>query len=341
MNEKILVTGGSGYLGSHTTIELQNAGYEVIIVDDLSNSSIEIINKIKKITGVYPIFEKVDCTNLNFLEKILKKHSEIKGLIHFAAKKNINESMCNPLLYYKNNLISLINILDLMTKYDIKGIVFSSSCTIYGQPKKSPVDEMSTIQSALSPYGNTKQIGEEIIRDSIMAGAPYKCIILRYFNPIGAHWSAEIGELANSNSQSLVQFIIQTAIGIRSKLFVFGNDYDTPDGSCIRDYIHVMDLAKAHVMSIKRMLDNQSDSQLEYFNLGTGNGTSVLEMINIFEKSIGIKIPYKIVDRRKGDVDQIWANPIRANKILGWTTKEKIEDALKSAWKWQIKQKHF
>lgn len=341
MKEKILVTGGIGYLGSHTTVELQNAGYKVIIIDNLSNSDIKVINGIKKITGIYPIFEKVDCVYLNALEKVFKKHIGIKGIIHFASNKIISESINNPLLYYRNNLISIINILKLMSKYNVEGIVFSSSCTIYGDPKKLPVDEMATIQPALSPYGNTKQINEEIIRDSIRAGANYKSIILRYFNPIGAHWSAEIGEISNGIPQNLVPFITQTAIGIRRKLFVFGNNYNTPDGSCIRDYIHVTDLAKAHVISIERMLNNQSNSQLEYFNLGIGKGMSVFEIINAFEEFIGIKIPYKIVEKRKGDVAQIWANPFQANKVLGWNAKETIEDALKSAWKWQLKQKYL
>ncbi|GMO35325.1 MAG: UDP-glucose 4-epimerase GalE [Candidatus Azobacteroides pseudotrichonymphae] len=341
MKEKILVTGGTGYIGSHTTVELLNAGYEVIIVDNLSNSTLEVINGIKRITGIHVAFEKIDCICLNGLEKVLKKHSEIKGIIHFAAKKAVGESVQKPLFYYKNNLISLINILELMPKYKVEGIVFSSSCTVYGQPKHLPVDENTPIQPALSPYGNTKQINEEIICDNITAGASYKSIILRYFNPIGAHRSAEIGELSNRIPRNLVPFIIQTAMGIRNEISVFGNDYNTLDGSCVRDYIHVVDLAKAHVISMERVLNNKSNSRLEYFNLGTGKGTSVLEMINTFEKTIGIKVPYKIAERRKGDIEQIWANPLRANKILGWNAKETIEEALKSAWEWQLKQKHF
>ncbi|GHT76211.1 UDP-glucose 4-epimerase [Bacteroidia bacterium] len=339
MKGRILVTGGAGYIGSHTTVELQNAGYEVIIVDNLSNSKVEIIDGIEKITGIRPAFEQVDCVNKAVLTTVFKKYPDIKGIIHFAASKAVGESVHKPLLYYRNNLVSLLNLLELMPEYDVKGIVFSSSCTVYGQPERLPVDETAPIQPALSPYGNTKQINEEFIRDAIHAGASYKSIILRYFNPIGAHPSAEIGELPNGVPQNLVPFLTQTAIGIRKELSVFGNDYNTPDGSCIRDYINVVDLAKAHVVAIERMLENRSDEQLEYFNLGTGKGLSVLQLINSFEQATGVKVPHKIVGRREGDIEKIWANPRRANEVLGWTAKETIEDTLRSAWNWQLKLK--
>ena len=337
MKDRILVTGGAGYIGSHTTVELQNAGYEVIIVDNLSNSNVEVIDGIERITGIRPAFEHIDCVDKEALDNVFKKYPNIKGIIHFAASKAVGESVHKPLLYYHNNLVSLLNLLELMPDYKVEGIVFSSSCTVYGQPEKLPVDETAPIQPALSPYGNTKQINEEIIRDAIYAGAPYKSIILRYFNPIGSHSSAEIGELPNGIPQNLVPFLTQAAIGIRKELSVFGDDYNTSDGSCIRDYIHVVDLAKAHVVAVERMLKNRSDEQLEYFNLGTGTGLSVLQIINGFEQATGVKIPYKIVGRREGDIEQIWADPHRANEILGWEAIETIEDTLLSAWNWQLK----
>lgn len=337
MNPKILVTGGAGYIGSHTTVELQNAGYEVIIVDDLSNSAIDSIDGIEKITNVRPAFEQVNCTNKDDLRKVFEKYPGIKGIIHFAASKAVGESVHKPLLYYRNNIVSLLNLLDLMSDFAVSGIVFSSSCTVYGQPDVLPVDESAPIQPALSPYGNTKQIDEEIIRDTIYAGVPFKSIILRYFNPIGAHPTAEIGELPNGVPQNLIPYLTQTAMGIRQELSVYGNDYNTPDGSCIRDYINVVDLAKAHVIAVERMLMDKSDDKLEYFNLGTGMGVSVLELIQAFEKATGVKVPYKIVERREGDIEQIWANPRYANAVLGWTAKESIEDTLKSAWNWQVK----
>jgi UDP-glucose 4-epimerase len=337
MKKKILVTGGVGYIGSHTTVELQNAGYEVIIIDNLSNSNAEVIDGIERITGFRPVFQQVDCVDKEALINVFNEYPGIKGIIHFAASKAVGESVHKPLLYYRNNIVSLLNLLDLMPEYKVEGIVFSSSCTVYGQPEILPVNEKAPIQPALSPYGNTKQINEEIIRDAIYAGAPYKSVVLRYFNPIGAHPSAEIGELPNGIPQNLIPFLTQTAIGIRKELSVYGDDYNTPDGSCIRDYINVVDLAKAHVTAIERILNDKSDASLEYFNLGTGKGLSVLELITAFEQSTQVKVPYKIVGRREGDIEQIWADPRYANEILGWTAKESIEETLKSAWNWQLK----
>jgi len=335
--KKILVTGGTGYIGSHTTVELQHAGYEVVIIDNLSNSNSNVLDGIEKITGKRPAFSQTDCNDKVAVEKVMADNPGIAGIIHFAASKAVGESVQHPLLYYRNNLVSLINLLELMPEHGIKGIVFSSSCTVYGQPDILPVTEQAPIKPAMSPYGNTKQINEEIIRDAIYAGAPYKSIILRYFNPIGAHPSAEIGELPIGIPQNLVPFLTQTAAGIRPELSVFGDDYDTPDGSCIRDYINVVDLAKAHVIAIERMLNGHSNDNLEIFNLGTGNGVSVLELINAFEKATGVKVPHKITGRREGDIEKVWADPHHANKVLGWQARETLEDTLKSAWKWQKK----
>ena len=307
MKGKILVTGGTGYIGSHTVVELQNAGYEVVIIDNLSNSNIEVLDGIEKITGVRPIFVKADCTDLAALTKLFEDNPGIDGIINFAASKAVGESVQKPLLYYYNNLTTLINLLKLMPQYGTKGIVFSSSCTVYGEPDKNPVDETAPIKKATSPYGNTKQISEEIITDYINSGAPIKSIILRYFNPVGAHPSAEIGELPNGVPQNLIPFLTQTAIGIRKELSVFGDDYNTPDGSCIRDFINVVDLAKAHVTALERMLEDKSDEKLEIFNLGTGVGLSVLELINAFERATGVKVPHKIVGRRSGDIEKVWA----------------------------------
>lgn len=339
MKEKILVAGGTGYIGSHTTVELQNAGYEVIIIDDLSNSNIEVLDGIERITGIRPAFVKLDLKDKEATRAALKEHDGIKGVILFAASKAVGESVQQPLKYYRNNITTLINILELMPEFDMKGIVFSSSCTVYGQPDPEflPVTENAPIKPAMSPYGNTKQINEEIIQDTIHAGAPFKSIILRYFNPIGAHPSAEIGELPNGVPQNLIPYLTQTAMGIRKELSVFGDDYDTPDGSCIRDYINVVDLAKAHVIAMDRMLQNKSEEKVEIFNLGTGNGVSVLELINTFEKKTGVKVPHKIVGRREGDIEKVWANPERANKVLGWKAEESLEDTLQSAWDWQVK----
>ncbi|MCE5205802.1 MAG: UDP-glucose 4-epimerase GalE [Porphyromonadaceae bacterium] len=334
MAKKILVTGGTGYIGSHTVVELQQAGYDVIIVDNLSNSNADVLEGITRITGKRPIFDKLDCTDFEAMKTLFGKY-RFDGIIHFAASKAVGESVQKPLLYYRNNLISLINLLELMPAHDVKGIVFSSSCTVYGEPDTNPIDENAPIKPATSPYGNTKQINEEIIQDFIHAGAPIRSIILRYFNPIGAHPSAEIGELPLGVPQNLVPYITQTGIGVREQLSVFGDDYNTPDGSCIRDFINVADLAKAHVTAIARMLENKSEEKVEIFNLGTGNGVSVLELIRVFEKVSGKPLNYKIVERRKGDIEQIWAQPDKANKVLGWKAAETIEDTMASAWKWQ------
>lgn len=337
MKGKILVTGGTGYIGSHTVVELQAAGYEVVIIDNLSNSNREVLDGIEKISGIRPVFVEADCTDMAALTKLFDENPGINGIINFAASKAVGESVQKPLLYYRNNLVTLINLLELMPKYGTKGIVFSSSCTVYGEPDVNPVDETAPIKKATSPYGNTKQISEEIITDYITSGAPIKSILLRYFNPVGAHPSAEIGELPNGVPQNLIPFLTQTAIGIRKELSVFGNDYNTPDGSCIRDFINVVDLAKAHVKALERMLEDKSEDKLEVFNLGTGVGLSVLELINAFETSTGVKVPHKIVGRREGDIEKVWANPDRANNVLGWKATTSIEDTMRSAWNWQLR----
>lgn len=337
MKERILVTGGTGFIGSHTVVELQNSGYDVVIIDNLSNSSADVVDGIEKITGIRPDFEQLDCLDSEGLDKVFAKYGNIKSIIHFAASKAVGESVQKPLLYYRNNLVSLINLLELMPKYNVKGIVFSSSCTVYGQPDVLPVTEDAPIKVAESPYGNTKQINEEIIRDTIKSGSPIQAILLRYFNPIGAHPTAIIGEMPNGVPQNLIPFLTQTAIGIREKLSVFGDDYNTPDGSCIRDYINVVDLAKAHVVAIDRILQDKQDEQVEVFNIGTGRGLSVLELIHAFEESTGVKLNYQIVGRRAGDIEQVWANPDKANNVLGWKAESTIEDTLRSAWKWQQK----
>lgn len=337
MNERILVTGGTGYIGSHTVVELQNAGYDVVIIDNLSNSNIEVLDGIERITGKRPAFVEADCTDIEALKKLFAEYPGIKGIINFAASKAVGESVQKPILYYRNNLNTLLNLLDLMGPNSVEGIVFSSSCTVYGEPDVNPVTEQSPIKPATSPYGNTKQISEEIITDVIRSGAPFKSVILRYFNPIGAHPSAEIGELPNGVPQNLIPYLTQTAMGIRKELSVFGDDYDTPDGSCIRDYINVVDLAKAHVIAIERMLTGKNEAPIEIFNLGTGRGLSVLELINTFEKATGVKVPHKIVGRREGDIEKVWANPSHANNVLGWIADTPVEDTLRSAWAWQCK----
>ncbi len=338
MKQTILVTGGTGFIGSHTTVELIEAGYQVVIVDDLSNSKIEVLDGIEKITGVRPAFEKVDLRDYQATEKVFQKYPQIEGIIHFAASKAVGESVQKPLLYYRNNITALINLLELMPKYDVKGIIFSSSCTVYGQPKPEnlPVTEEAPHQKATSPYGNTKEINEQIIYDYIHSGAKIKSVILRYFNPIGAHPTALIGELPNGVPNNLIPFVTQTAMGIREQLTIFGNDYDTPDGTCIRDYIYVVDLAKAHVAAMARVLDEDHDS-LEYFNIGTGNGNSTLEIVETFEKATGVKLNWKYGPRREGDIEKIWGNVDKANKVLGWKADTPLEDVLASAWKWQVK----
>lgn len=334
MAKKILVTGGTGYIGSHTVVELQQAGYEVIIIDNLSNSNFDVLDGITKISGIRPIFHEMDCTDKAELKSLFNEYS-FDGIIHFAASKAVGESVQKPLMYYYNNILSLLNLLELMPDNNVKGIVFSSSCTVYGEPDSNPIDENAPIKPAESPYGNTKQINEEIIKDFVHSGAPIKSIILRYFNPIGAHPSGEIGELPIGVPQNLVPYITQTGIGIREQLSVFGDDYNTPDGSCIRDFINVVDLAKAHVIAIDRMLEGKSSENVEIFNLGTGKGASVLELIHSFEKVSGVSLNYKIVDRREGDIEQIWAQPDKANNVLGWKAVESLEDTIYSAWNWQ------
>jgi len=332
---KVLVTGGTGYIGSHTAVELINEGFEVVIVDNLSNSKIDSLDGIEKITGVCPAFEQIDLCDKEKTETLLKKYTGIDAIIHFAAYKAVGESVAQPLKYYHNNLVSLIHLLELMQQYSIANMVFSSSCTVYGQPEKLPVTEDAPVQAAASPYGNTKQISEEIIRDSVAASGKIKSIALRYFNPIGAHPSAFIGELPLGVPSNLVPFITQTAIGIREQLSVFGNDYNTPDGSCLRDYIHVVDLAKAHVVAVRRLLENRNRTNFEMFNLGTGRAVSVLELVNAFEKVSGVKLNYRIVDRRAGDVEKVWADTTYANNELGWKTLSTLEETLKSAWDWE------
>ena len=334
---RILITGGTGYIGSHTAVELMQQGYDVTIVDHLSNSSIDVLDGIAEIVGRKPDFANVDCGNFMDLDQVFKQYPDIEGVIHFAASKAVGESVEKPLLYYRNNLGSLVTLLEVMRLHGVKNLVFSSSCTVYGQPDAEhlPVDEMAPIQKALSPYGNTKQINEEIICDEAHADKTLNATILRYFNPIGAHPSALIGELPNGVPQNLLPFITQTAAGLRPELKVFGNDYNTPDGSCIRDYIYVVDLAKAHVKAIDRMLNAKDRQQVEVFNLGTGTGLSVLTLINEFEAATGVKIPYTIVGRREGDIEQVWAAPEKANKILGWKADTPIRDVLASAWKWE------
>lgn len=337
MKPRILVTGGTGYIGSHTVVELQKAGYPVVIIDNLSNSNKEVLDGIERITGIRPDFVEADCTDINALDKLFSDYPGIKGIINFAASKAVGESMQKPILYYRNNLNTLMNLLEEMPAHDVKGIVFSSSCTVYGEPDVNPVTEQSPIKKATSPYGNTKQISEEIITDVINAGTPIKSVILRYFNPVGAHPSAEIGELPNGVPQNLIPYLTQTAMGIRKELSVFGDDYNTPDGSCIRDYIDVVDLAKAHVIAVERMLEDKSDEKIEIFNLGTGNGLSVLQLINTFEEATGVKVPHKIVGRRAGDIEKVWANPTYANEVLGWKADTPIADTMRSAWAWQCK----
>ncbi len=335
MKNRILVTGGTGYIGSHTTVELIESGYEVIIVDNLSNSSIEVLDRIEQITGIRPAFEKFDLCDQQKVNAFCEKYTDIKGIIHFAALKAVGESVQIPLEYYHNNIESLVNLLMAMKNHNIPNMVFSSSCTVYGQPDQLPVTEDSPIKKANSPYGNTKQISEEIIQDAIQAIPSLNAIALRYFNPIGAHKSALIGELPIGVPLNLVPFVTQTAIGIRPEMRIFGSDYNTPDGTAVRDYINVVDLARAHVVAVKRMLGNTNKSNFEVFNLGTGNGVSVMEIIKTFEKATGKKLNYNIVDRRPGDVEQIYADTTLANEELGWKAEIPLEETLLSAWKWE------
>jgi UDP-glucose 4-epimerase len=337
MKKKIIVTGGTGYIGSHTSVELIEAGFEVVILDNLYNSEESVVERIGEITGVKPHLEIIDVCEKIKIDEFFEKHKDISAIIHFAAFKAVSESVSKPLDYYKNNLISLMNLLDAMKKFSIPSLVFSSSCTVYGQPEKLPVTEDSPLQPATSPYGNTKQVCEQIIRDITYSVKNIKAIALRYFNPIGAHPSALIGELPRGVPENLVPYITQTAYGLRDELKVFGNDYNTPDGSCIRDYLHVIDLAKAHVVAVKRLIEAKNRTNYEVFNLGTGEGVSVLEAIKSFEKVTGIKLKYKIVGRRAGDIEKIWADPSYANKELGWKTISSLDEAMKTAWDWEKK----
>mgnify|MGYP002621619147 CR=1 FL=1 len=335
---KILVTGGTGFIGSHTVVELQEAGFEVIIVDNLSNSKIEVVDNIGRITGKTPEFENFDLSNRGeTLSFFLRHRGEIDAVIHFAAFKAVGESVSKPLEYYRNNVGSLINILEAMKLSGVKHLVFSSSCTVYGQPDKLPVTESTPRRPAESPYGNTKSVNEDIIRDYCHAEKDINGIALRYFNPIGAHPSALIGESPVGIPNNLVPYITQTAAGVRKELSIFGNDYDTPDGTPIRDYIDVCDLSKAHVVAIRRLLDGKNKSNYEFFNIGTGRGLSVLELVNAFKKSTGAPLPYKIVGRRAGDIEKIWAETTLANNELGWKATVPIEETLLNAWKWEKK----
>jgi len=331
---KILVTGGTGYIGSHTVVELQEKGHEVVIVDNLSNSSIDVLENISKITGKKPLFEKFDLTDADRTAAFFQLHNDISAVIHFAAFKAVGESVEQPLMYYRNNLASLINILQGMIDNGIPDIVFSSSCTVYGQPAKLPVSEETPVQKAASPYGNTKQISEEVITDTSLS-FNIRAILLRYFNPIGAHETALIGELPLGVPNCLMPYITQTAIGKRPFLRVWGDDYNTPDGTAIRDYIHVVDLARAHVVAVERMANNRCKSKVEVFNLGTGNGFSVMEVINSFQRSTGMKLPYEIKERRPGDVEQIWADTGYANCELGWKAEKTLDEMTLSAWRWE------
>ncbi len=333
--QTVMVTGGTGYIGSHTAVELINEGFRVLIADNLSNSEAGVLDGIEKITGVRPGFEELDICDEAALKSYLDRNPEISAIIHFAAFKAVGESVDKPLKYYRNNLVSLINLLEQMLIRSITNLVFSSSCTVYGQPDLLPVTESAPVKKAGSPYGNTKKISEDIIADTIHSDPSIKAVSLRYFNPIGAHPSALIGELPRGVPDNLVPFITQTAIGVRDVLKVFGDDYNTPDGSCIRDYLHVTDLAKAHVTAIKRLIENKNKDNYEVFNLGTGQGVSVLEMIKTFEKVNSVSLNYTITGRRPGDTEQVWADTTLANRELGWKAESSLEEALATAWKWE------
>ena len=335
--DKILVTGGLGYIGSHVVVELQKMDFEVIIIDNLSNSSLEVLNRIEEVTGIKPRFEKLDLKEKHYVTRFFNRHADLDGIIHFAASKAVGESVNNPLKYYENNINSLVYLLEELNKLASPKLIFSSSCTVYGQAKKLPITENSPIKEAESPYGNTKIVGEQIVKDCCKANHSLQSIILRYFNPIGAHDSANIGELPFGVPQNLVPVMTQTAIGIRDELSIFGNDYPTPDGTCIRDYIHVVDLAKAHVAAIKRLLEKKNLKNHEFFNIGTGKGSSVLEVIKTFEAISGIKLNYIFKGRRDGDVASYLADTTKANNVLGWKAELSLKDALASAWKWEKK----
>ncbi len=334
MKKGVLVTGGTGYIGSHTVVELIEAGYEVVIIDNLSNSDESVIDGIEAITGLRPEFFKVDCRDVASLEKIFEK-GKFDSIIHFAAAKAVGESVKQPLEYYHNNILSLINIISLMRKYNVPNLVFSSSCTVYGQPEVLPATEQTPRLEAESPYGNTKRISEDIIRDSVKAYDSISSIALRYFNPIGAHPSALIGELPRGIPNNLLPYVTQTAAGIREELSIFGDDYNTPDGFCIRDYIDINDLAAAHVTALDRMVDGKMKESFEVFNIGTGRGVSTMEIVKTFEQVNGLSLNYRITGRREGDIEAIWADPSYANEELGWYARKSLYETLRSAWKWQ------
>ncbi|MUU77794.1 UDP-glucose 4-epimerase GalE [Winogradskyella endarachnes] len=334
---KILVTGGLGFIGSHTVVELQNEGYEVVIIDNLSNSSVDVLDGITAITNKKPIFEKLDLKVKQDVQDFFKRHNDIVGVIHFAASKAVGESVAEPLMYYENNITTLVYMLQELSGLGKKNFIFSSSCTVYGQADKLPITENAPVKPAESPYGNTKQVGEEIIRDTCNINKEVNAIALRYFNPIGAHPSANIGELPIGVPQNLVPYITQTGVGLREQLSVFGGDYPTSDGTCVRDYIHVVDLAKAHVVALQRLLNENNETNFEFFNLGTGKGSTVLEAIQSFEKVSGKALNYKIVDRREGDVTAAYADTAKALNVLGWKTELTLDDAMDSAWKWEQK----
>lgn len=335
MAKQILVTGGTGYIGSHTVVELQEKGFDVVIVDDLSNSQIEVLDNIEKITGIRPAFEQFDLSERHLTDAFFQKYTGIEAIIHFAAFKAVGESVQKPLDYYRNNLGSLMNLLECMNKYNVPHMVFSSSCTVYGQPEVLPVTEQTPRKEAESPYGNTKAICEDIMRDYCKANQSVNCIALRYFNPIGAHPTALIGELPVGVPNNLVPFITQTAAGLRDELSIFGDDYDTEDGTAIRDYINVVDLAKAHVVAIDRMLNGKSKANYEYFNVGTGSGYSVMQLVKAFIEVTGVELNYKVVGRRAGDIEKIWADTTYGNNELGWKAEKTLEETLASAWAWE------
>jgi UDP-glucose 4-epimerase len=332
--KKVLLTGGAGYIGAHTGVEFMEQGYDVVLLDDFSKSDDTLLKGIEKITGAKPIFLQGDCRDSQFLDRVFSAH-EFDAVIHFAAYKSVNESVDNPLMYYDNNLGSMIALLKVMKKYAVNKIIFSSSCTVYGQPDVIPVDETAPFKRAESPYGATKQMNERILEDEVEANKNLKAISLRYFNPIGAHPSAFIGEMPIGIPGNLVPYITQTAAGLRSRLTVFGSDYNTPDGSCLRDYIHVVDVAKAHVKALEKI--NEMPGRSEVFNLGTGEGVSVLELVKKFIEVTGVKLNYEIGPRRPGDIEKVFADPSKAKKLLGWQTQLKPEDGLKDAWRWQQK----
>jgi len=337
MSKQILVTGGTGYIGSHTVVELQNSGFDVVIVDNLSNSKIEVLDNIEKITGIRPGFEKFDLADVKLTDVFFSKYKDVEAVIHFAAFKAVGESVKEPLMYYQNNLNSLMNVLDGMKTHGVKNLVFSSSCTVYGQPDKLPVTEETPRKEAESPYGNTKAVSEDIMRDFSKVNNEHSLIALRYFNPIGAHESALIGELPVGVPNNLVPFITQTAAGVRGELSIFGDDYNTPDGTAIRDFINVVDLAKAHVVAINRLLNGKNKNNYEYFNVGTGEGVSVMQLVKAFIEVTGVDLKYKIVGRREGDIEKIWADTSYGNAELGWQAEKTIEETILSAWNWEKK----